>query len=234
MRRFTALSLLALFVCPALAVDVTTCARDVPGGTLQTIPRREVAVLQADLVGCHYAVALEENATLQLNDHVISGCGMLAVACLGRRCTIEGPGEITGGNCSVYEENSVRSRRMMVRNVTMHDTAGALGGVGTRLTLENVTVTRQSSNDAPDSQRIAVSAGVVLGTNVTVTDNVGLGIFAARRLRLVDSTVTGNHGYGEDYDFVSIHRPQLFNVTCGVGVDGVDKPWGFCANDANE
>jgi hypothetical protein len=58
MRRFAALSLLALLVSPVRAVDVTTCAIDVPGGTLQTIPRREVAVLQADLAGCHYGLAV--------------------------------------------------------------------------------------------------------------------------------------------------------------------------------
>ena len=233
MPRFAALTLYVLLASPALAVDITTCALGVPGGTLETVPAGTVAVLQADLSGCHYAVALEDNATLQLNNHVISDCGMFAVACRGRRCTIEGPGEITGGDCNVYEDNALRNRRMTVRNVNMHDTSGALGGVGTRLRLENVIVTRQSRilSGADAASRIAVSGGVVVGTNVTVTDNIGLGIFASRRLILDDSTLTGNHGYGEDYDFVSIRRPRLVNVTCGVGVDGVDRPWGLCAND---
>jgi hypothetical protein len=114
--------LYALIASPAVAVDLTTCALDVSEGTLDAVPAGQVGVLQADLSGCHYAAALEDDATVQLNNHVISGCGMFTVACRGRRCTIEGPGEITGGDCNVYEDNSLRNRRMTVRNVDMHDT----------------------------------------------------------------------------------------------------------------
>jgi hypothetical protein len=224
-----------LLAPPARAVDITTCALPALGaGPVQTVPAKQTAVLQADLTGCHYAVALENGATLQMNGHVIRDCGVYAVVCLGRRCTIEGPGEITGGGCDVAGGAPTgKLQKMFLRDVNVHDTWGSVGGVRTRLFATNVTVTHQIDNpNAFGGSQVAVGGYGVVGTNLVATDNIGFGVVAFKRLRLVDSTVTGNNGFERGLDIESNARPHLVDTVCGRSVDEFNVPWGVCTNDA--
>jgi len=232
MRTIATAAFLALSVSAALAVDVTTCALPTLGDTVQTIPPGETAVLQADLSGCHYAVALENNATLQFNGHTISDCGVYAVVCLGRHCTIEGPGEVTGLGCNVGQQTDGRLGRMTVRNLSMHDTWGTLGGVRTILQAENLTVTGQIDNPYGEGgSQIAVTGYRVTGTNLSITDNIGFGLTSYRRTRLTNSTLTGNNGFEGGYDFISDRPPRFEGVTCGRSLRAAGGTWGVCAND---
>ena len=69
--------------------------------------------------------------------------------------------------------------RMTVRDLYMHDASGTLGGARTRLDVTNVTVTRQLDNpNAATGGQVAVAAYQVTGTNLTVTDNIGFGMYS--------------------------------------------------------
>jgi hypothetical protein len=233
MRVLAAAFVVALSVSSALAVDVTTCAAPTVDDTPVAIPAGQTAVLQADLSGCHYAVALEDNATLQLNNHTISDCGTIAVVCLGRRCTIEGPGEITGGGCSIGHDTFGRVTRMTVRNLVMHDTWGSLGGARVILEAENVTVTGQLANPNSENQTNSIAVGGlrVAGTNLTITDNIGFGLYSYRRPQLTNSTLTGNNGFAGGNDFMSQRRPKFEGVTCGRSLRAAGGTWGVCTDD---
>jgi hypothetical protein len=96
----------------------------------------------------------------------------------------------------------------------------------------------------------------VIGTNVVVNDNGHFGLFAqqarlridgltatgngafgveGKRVRLFNSTVTGNEGGHPSnppfVDVVSTRRPRLVNTVCdhSLGPDGIT--WGVCSGD---
>jgi len=96
-RRLSALAFLTMLAGSAAALDVSTCGVTVPAG--------EVGVIQADL-SCSgaFLVALERNATLDLNGHTLSlaippSGSRAVVRCESRRCAVGGPGTVqcTGG-----------------------------------------------------------------------------------------------------------------------------------------
>jgi hypothetical protein len=72
------------------------------------------------------------------------------------------------------------------------------------------------------------SFGSIDLSDLTATDNTySYGVFA-RRVRLTDSTVTGN----AQIDIRSRSLPRLENTTCGTSVRDPDQTtWGVCAND---
>jgi hypothetical protein len=231
MRQLTIAALIVAVASSAFAVDITSCAVPTEDDPVQiTVPAGETGVLQADLTGCHYAVTLGSYATLDLNNHTISDCGVIAVICFGRRCTIEGPGEVTGGSCNIDVDSSARHPTMIIRNVNVHDTTGSVGGPGVNLLAENLTVTNQVDNPNGTGSQIAVGGYRVFGTNLIITDNVGFGLWAHRRLRLSNSTITGNDGFFVGKDLYSRRPPRFENVTCGLS-DGPNGPWGVCTND---
>jgi hypothetical protein len=58
--------------------------------------------------------------------------------------------------------------------------------------------------------------------------------------RLVDSVVTGNNGYAQGIDILTVKRPRLIATTCGKSVMALSNPgrpgapWGVCANDSQK
>ena len=240
MSRTLALLLsVVVLTSPARAVDITSCALPTAGGgPVQSVPARQTAVLQTDLTGCHYAVVLEDHAVLQMNNHKISDCGIFAILCQGRRCTVEGPGEITGGGCNVAARSiDGKLQKMFISDLNVHDTWGSVGGVRTRLYATDVSVAGQLANpsgDTPTSQ-VAVAGYGVVGKNLIVTDNIGFGISAFSKLRLKDSTVTGNNGFDVGIDLISSARPHLTDTTCGRSTTGDVglHSWHVCTNDSS-
>ena len=94
-----------------------------------------------------------------------------------------------------------------------------------------MTVTRQLDNPNATGGQVAVAAYQVTGTNLTVTDNIGFGMYSYRRPKLTDSTLTGNDGFEGSYDFFSNRRPKFENVVCGRSLKAIGGTWGVCTND---
>jgi hypothetical protein len=114
------------------------------------------------------------------------------------------------------------SGRMSITDVTASDNGiGFFAGKAMRGA--NVTVTDNHLNGVD-----SCGFGTVVLTNLVATGNAFAGA-CADRLRLIDSTVTGNNST----DVYSIRFPILINTTCGssAGVNSTSTPWGVCAND---
>src|SRR5262249_23441363 len=96
-----------LLSAPAGAVDVVACG--------QVVQRGEVGDLVGDLACPGGGVVLEAKAALNLNGHVLAGPGAGSGSCLfpdcggvwcqGSRCTVEGPGEITGFPIGIWSQD---------------------------------------------------------------------------------------------------------------------------------
>ena len=253
----------------AWAVDVTTCGQVVPEndvGVLQAdldckgAPRTCSYYANTPCVSddvCNHAgvgrclsqaVILGKGATLQLNGHTIvaDGSSGLGVWCahpaLNVRCTVQGPGEIVGG------EIGVGAYRLVIQDVSIHgahqgvvaptvvvatnvtaDGNGLFGLYAGRLTATNVS----ASNNA----NAGIFSPRIRGTGVTTNDNGEQGLVVYRRFKLtgltaqnngaggiystgggllIDSTVSGNLYEGASLDLLTAHRPVLRNSTCGA------------------
>ena len=230
------------------ALDVTNCG--------QVVPAREVAVLQADLSGCDYGVVLNDHAVLEMNGHAIVS-GNIGVLCFEPRCTVHGPGDISGGQVGIWGYYPGHGK-IDARDIDIHDTN--LGGIQNARSAKvtNVTVRRVGSG-APDPE---YSAGIYVdklrATNVMASDNAGYGVLGGTLAKLTgltaigngnagmagqnrtvlrDSVLTGNNGYGLGVDLLVYRRPRVINTTCGlsagpgVTAEQPGPPWGVCTND---
>ncbi len=248
-RSMLVLWLATLLTRSAYAVDITTCD--------EIVPASETGVLLTELAGCNDGVVLAERAALQMNGHSILGANA-GVFCLGPRCSIAGPGEISGATFGVFLYSSVK---LTIADVNIHDSSEegihcSGGQCGVRAT--GLTLSRNgfgSTFPGGPEYSYNISAHVVRGTNITVTDNAGFGVYADRfnitdliatgngnaglyagRGRLVDSMVTGNNGFDSGIDIFTARRPRLINSTCGRSASGspattVGPPWGICIDD---
>lgn len=248
MRRFLpTLLLLAALPASASGVDVTTCG--------QTVPPDEVGELRADLTGCvanDVAVAVADRGKLRLNGHAIAS-GAIGVQCLGRRCSVEGPGEIRDASLfGIFI--SAKHGRLRVRDAVVRDSGqigiASLGSRG-RVKLERVTVAGNRSGVETTMN------GAVSGKDVDVVGNRQWGIIAGRDLHLTRvtvldtglgqpepgdgvvcfwcggtltaSSVTGSTGK----DVLTFRKPELARSTCGSSGSPYqpEKTWGVCADD---
>jgi len=192
-----ALSVLGILSAPASAFDVVSCET--------TVPAREIAVLQADLectgVGFdHPAVQLGSGATLGLNGHRINHPEVpgdlygFGVFCPTGKCTINGPGEITG------DLVGIEGPKPVVNDVSVHE---ALAGIiAVRLIRDqygNVVAKRYGDLVATNVTLLADGSGVVArnvwANGLTVSQAEQLGI-QARKIRGTAVTVTGNGWMG--------------------------------------
>jgi hypothetical protein len=194
MRYYLLLGLLLGRFSFALAVDVTTCG--------QTVPDREIGVLQTDLVcpnpgtiddclspTAPVAVNLAKRGSLDLNGHTITGgCyGVRTASDYHGRHTITGPGTITGAVIGVEFTG-----RLTISDVNVDDNWGGILSVKTstnrssRLIATNVSA---SGSTGPLSGEGFWAPKVVL-ENCTANGNVGVSISAD--LRLVGRGVSAN------------------------------------------
>jgi len=229
---------------PASALDITSCA--------QLVENDETGVLVTDLTCPSNGVVAgvlsasgraTGRVTIQLNGHTISAAtGILCNA----RCTIEGPGTISGGISGIYVATAPGD--LTLRNLTIEGAEYGVGQGGRITTLENVTI-----NDNEEAGLVLYTVRRLKGTNVTVSGNGGWGIKAdearikltnltaldnaggaviasKRSVTLIDSTLAGNA-----FDVFGWRRPKLINTSCelsqGPNPDGSFHTWGVCAND---
>ena len=246
MRKMLVVAALLIIAAERVrAVDITSCA--------QVVANEDVGVLVLDLtcpaVGVVAGVLSESglaksHVTVRLNGHTISaGTGILCNA----RCTVEGPGTISGGISGIYV--SAYPGDLTLRDLLIADAEYGIGQGGRTVTLENVEV-----SDNAEAGLVLYTVRRLTGSNVTVSRNGGWGIKAdearikltnltaennaggavlgsRRSVTLIDSTLSGN-----EFDVYSWRRPHLINTTCelsqGPNRDGSGfHTWGVCTND---
>ena len=146
----------------------------------------------------------------------------------GGRCTIVGPGVITGGEAAVIAVISGVVPRVVVPWVRVLD----------------VTVVEAGAGIVAGSQR-----GIAIVKRSTITGG-STGVWAHRRAVIVDSVITGNQIYGvsafegrvvlrrstvlgNNLDVLSESRPLVRRTsTCGTSVQpSTGQTWGVCDDD---
>ena len=247
-----AVLLLIASASAADAVDVTACGQHVGPG--------ETGVLQSD-VDCTAsaepiaAVYLGNRATLSLNGHTIIARADIdgVLGDVARRCTIEGPGTITGARTAFASGQT----RMTIRDVTLVGNRGSIDVPLGRVDLTDVTASSSVGGVRAETVRATrvtvttngggdcILGGTFRGTDVTVTgchtgiamqygvratrlddrDNVTVGVVGSR-VRLVDSVVTGNTFLGQPLDLLSRRRPSLLLTTCDASAQLIDQTVG--------
>jgi hypothetical protein len=176
------------------------------------------------------------------------------VQCLGKRCTVEGPGEVRDVSFTGILIDAVQNR-LNVRDLTIRDNGvvgvASLGSRG-RIKLERVTVTGNRSGVETTFD------GAVTGSDVDASGNHQWGIVAGKALRLlrttaldtgvgfpapaqgvvclncagslIESTVAGS----TEKDVVTMRKPHLVRSTCGTSgkiADPAATTWGVCTDD---
>jgi hypothetical protein len=262
--RTVLIGLLTLCVASvASARDITGCHDAVLSG--------DTGVLQNDL-DCggadfgRWGVTLTPGATLDLNGYAIRN-EFGGVWCQGK-CTIMGPGEITGMEAlAVLVNDKTVMRDVVIRDsgagIYPTDVAGDLARLErVRVGLRNVTLIRTGSSgvygwkikvigvtvvdsgfglyaDRVGGRDVTVTGNAENGiratnvklTNLVATDNGAAGV-EALYMRLKDSTVTGNDGYGDGRDVIGLARgPLLINTTCGRSAASDLSDYDICTND---
>ena len=241
-----ALALVLVVLGRAAATDVTACH--------QTVVARDTGVLQADLTCSDSATAvfLDDRATLDLGGHTITGGGIF---CLGRRCSIIGPGTVQqvvgiGNSAAIYAGSP--GGRLSVQDLTLTDNAFGIVSNAFKNTFTNVT--------ASNNQHIGILAfGNTNGSNVITNDNGETGFASELKgihligltatgngqaglinnghsTHLTDSTLTGNAfgpfpGDPTMLDIFTVQRPHLVNTTCEHSLGPRNIPWGVCSGD---
>lgn len=236
MTRPSCLALLALLVeGTAGAVDITQCGQEIPPGA--------VGELRTDLV-CPplpgIAVYLRGGGTLNLNGHTIAGTstavgGAIQCSGLSRRdqFIVNGPGLLTNFDIAV----SGGGGSLRLQGVTARGNSWGLTYKAPRI-IELLDVDMSNNLEYGITARggrmrgwnvIANDNGIggVWGpvqemVNLTATGNGSAGgvyavSFGHRRVLLIDSTITGNHGLDQGFDVLATLPVALRNTTCGQG-----------------
>ena len=122
--------------------------------------------------------------------------------------------------------------RLSVDNVNFRDNATSIIEGGGKVFATNLTVTNNGFTGPLPQTVEAVAAIRLRGTNLNVTNNSGFAI-GAWSVRLFESVVTGNNGFGAGVDILSRARPQLNDATCGHSRRNNDTSlsWGVCTGD---
>lgn len=208
MQRLAMLALLGAWLsAPAHAFDVTCETPTVPAGM--------VGELSSDLDCTFTSIQLGPDATLRLNGHTYTSSSQYGgVLCATGRCSIIGPGTLTGldigintgdaaevvvsevdvsgNNWGIYANDVELTHTIRATNVTANDNRYA-GIIGNRLHLLNVTA---NANAGWDATYAGIQGVDVKATNVTANDNSGMGIFSGRRLRATGIEAHGNGAEG--------------------------------------
>ncbi len=256
---------LLLIGSAARAMDITECGQLVPPGETGVLqadldceaspgPSRCLSDLEitcssasdCPLGACRPASGvnlgdfpLGSRVQLELNGHSIRGA-RLGIVCYVRRCTILGPGEVSGTG------DAIRAFRghLTVENVVLSESRdGIRAGPRTRVQLTDVLLrdntfvgasvrNLRATNVSAIRNRYGIDARRIEGTNITVENNeVGLGgahwlrratidgleatnnSIAVRgaRVRLQNSLLENN-----GVDLSTRRRPRLVNTTCST------------------
>jgi len=198
---------------PGAALDIVSCG--------VTVPRGEVGVLQADLAcpASPFVVRLLRGATLDLNGHSLQGGNSTTAAVVGvgaddgqdpigigpGRFTIVGPGSIAGvTNPPFYNGTQacvlISNGRVDIGSDTgivdiHHCINGIRGSIGDDGPNGHARafVAQTSVHDTVDA---AISVGKLHAANTSVSQNLGMGVSADKKLIATDVTANDNGAIG--------------------------------------
>lgn len=125
--------------------------------------------------------------------------------------------------------------RLLLERVALTDNPGhgIVGIITSRVKATDLTVANNASSaDCQTYGCAGIGAGRLIGSNVVVTDNAGIGV-QARLVRIRGGTISDNFRAGVRKDIVSPRRPVLRDVTCDRSVVSKDplSEWGVCQFD---
>jgi hypothetical protein len=124
--------------------------------------------------------------------------------------------------------------KLRLQDVTIRDNPGSAVAncSGLKIKASDIIVSNNAAGLCGDGLRL---------DRATITDNDFAGVFSwTARVRLRDSTVTGNNAGGDNFDIATHKRPRLRGTTCDRSVQLPDFPglagpaspsWGVCTND---
>jgi hypothetical protein len=169
----------------AAGFDVTGCDTTVPPG--------EVGVLQSDLdcSGALVGVVLSEGAALEMQGHAISGdpAGNAAVVCNGRRCSVTGPGAISGPVVGIALTRG--RQRLTVSDLDIHDCeSGILDSLSPRRS-----AVRASNLSVTGCTLAGLYVGKLRGSGISASGNGGPGL-AVDKLRAENVVASSNGASG--------------------------------------
>jgi hypothetical protein len=216
---------LAVAASPVSAQTVTMCGQTVTGS----------GALAADLdcTGYDGAAVTVHGGTLAMSRHSITG-GVTGIQC-DRPCQIVGPGQVIGSEVFGVNgvETSVHVRQVDVTGnalgiqcfkrcllegpATVSGNTQAIRG-GNLVKLIDMTVSANQSGIEATSA--TGRGGDVVLINSTVSDNVYTGVTAQRRIKAIDSTITGNGEFGVSAGASCVRRGSV-SLT-GTTVTGND------------
>ncbi len=267
MRRLTSslmvIAGLLVLGSAARAVDITECGQLVPPGETGVLqadldceaspgPSRCSSDLEitcdsdsdCPLGACRPASGvnlgdfpLGNRAQLELNGHSIRGAHF-GIVCYVRRCTILGPGEVSGTG------DAIRAFRghLTVENVVLSESAYGIRSDRAKVQLTDVLLRDNTSfgasvrklratNLSAIGNRFGIDARTIEGTNITVENNeVGLGGSHLLRKATIDGLEATNNSIAgvwgarmrlqnsllenNGVDLRTWRRPRLVNTTC--------------------
>jgi hypothetical protein len=216
-----------LFANLGLAMDISACNAVVPAGT--------TGVLQADLVCSPQfgAVLLLAGATLDMNGHSITGdfTSVAAVRCSRGKCTVSGPGDISGGPSGTAVE--LNRSRLTIDDISIHDCGNGILQVTdepSKVNATNVMLTRLGQAAVSVNRIVATSVsatanggagltGNSIGGTSIVASNNGAGLFAGH-VKVTGLTADSNQEAGVRADHIKLTNSEVIgNNGAGIGAD---------------
>ena len=215
---WAAVSLVLVAVTESAALDIADCSQSVPDG--------EVGVLIDDVVcPVDSAIGIGKNATLLLDGHTITAANSAApqtgVYCLRGRCTLVGPGEVSGfaGIAIAAFDRS----RLIIQDVSVHHNRVGLDGYRVEATRcqfnsndhwgASAVNFKIDTVDASQNGDFGLGGHSLRGSGVTASGNAGSGIYGNRvRLANVVAMTNGQYGVRSTYPGVT----QLFDSDLGL------------------
>lgn len=227
---YAAMVLAAATPLPAMAVDVASCGSEIPSG--------ETGELLGDLAcgAIGPAIVLANGATLNLNGFKIEGPGTggnTGIACIGRRCVVNGPGEVAGFavgigatkatiSSVVLRQNSEAGVTVKGGKLRLSEVVASENGIGVFVPGGRKLTGIDVEANFNELAGVWASGAHVKLVRLLASGNGQYGglVLAKSRTtpRLIDSTVVDNAGLGDSYDIIAMRSGvKLIRSTCGRG-----------------
>ena len=185
-------------------------------------PKRRLTIQgPGHITGAFYGVFFVGKLTVDDLTLDGNGAGIVSADAPDVRSRLIVTNVVANGSNGVYDASGIVAYRIDATSVTANGNASA--GIFATGRLKASAVTTNDNGNG------IYSFGKVVVDGLTATNNTSYGV-AARRLRLLNATVTGSQS---GIDLWTRSRPSTVNVTCDHSGSQTNPPipWGVCAGD---